>query len=66
MVRICICDNCGKTFVSDRPDGEALKECAERFGEMPREDLALVCTGCFDKIIAAIIMLPEAPDEGRI
>lgn len=44
------CDMCGDTFDKGRSDEEALAETESYFGNLPEDDLAVVCAGCWNKI----------------
>jgi hypothetical protein len=45
------CAACGGRSKS-RPDEEALAEAHELFGDMPKEELAVVCNDCWRKLMA--------------
>ena len=46
------CAACGAAFEKSRPDEEALAEAHELFGDMPKEELAVVCNDCWRKLMA--------------
>ena len=45
------CDRCHGTFPKEWSDADAAAESMEVFGEMPDGDSAVVCDGCFEKIV---------------
>ena len=47
------CADCGGTFEKGRSDEDALAESAARFGELPIDELAVVCGDCLPKVIGA-------------
>jgi hypothetical protein len=48
------CEHCGGTFVSPRPEDEALEELRSVFGQSKMEDCVIVCDTCYNKIMAAM------------
>lgn len=44
------CARCHGTFISDRPEGEALDELKENFGDVSVDDCAQVCDDCWEEI----------------
>ncbi len=44
------CAMCGLTFRKARPDQEALEETRRNFGDVPPEDLEVVCDDCYKEI----------------
>lgn len=44
------CAMCYDIFDKERSDEEALIECRSYFGELPIEELAVVCSKCWEKI----------------
>ena len=44
------CSECRGLFVSFGTDEEAMPECIEHFGPCRREDLSVVCPGCWEDI----------------
>lgn len=43
------CEACGETFVSDRTDEDAEAEFQHLFGNIPKEERAIICEDCFIK-----------------
>lgn len=43
------CDQCGETFMKNRPDEEAQAESLARWGEL--DDPAIVCGDCFAALV---------------
>lgn len=54
------CGCCGGTFAAERDDDEALTECEIREGELPPDELEVVCDDCFRKVMG----LPQPPKPG--
>jgi len=48
------CDECGGVFELDQSDEDANKECLENFGRLPQPTDGMVCTDCYNKIMAEI------------
>lgn len=48
------CEHCGGTFVSPRPDEEALEEVRGVFGRVEKVDCVIVCDDCYNKLMAAM------------
>jgi hypothetical protein len=44
------CDLCKQEFEPARPDEEAMAECRSYFGNVLKEELAVVCDDCWEKI----------------
>ena len=44
------CDMCGKTYGKEISDKEAVSEKEELFGDMPMDDMAIVCDDCWNKL----------------
>ena len=42
------CNVCKGTFISDRSNEKALKECEKEFGT--REDVVVICDDCYKKL----------------
>jgi peptide subunit release factor 1 (eRF1) len=45
------CEQCNEEFISERSMEEALKEKQKNFIDMPIEDMACVCSDCFEAIM---------------
>ena len=45
------CERCGETFESDWTDESANAEMLATFGELPKEDQAVVCDECYASIM---------------
>lgn len=48
------CERCGETFESDWTDESANAEMLATFGELPKEDQAVVCDECYASIMQAM------------
>ena len=48
------CDDCSETFEKTRTDEEALKELEDNFGVIPKDQRAIVCDDCYNKIMNQI------------
>lgn len=44
------CSGCHKTFTTAWSDEEAMQESKEVWGEYSKEDLAVVCDDCYNKV----------------
>lgn len=44
-----LCAACGETFESDKPDEEALAESKLLWGDLPPNDLVVICDDCFQR-----------------
>lgn len=47
------CESCHRTFERGRPDDEATTESKTLWGDLPKEELAVVCDDCFRALRAA-------------
>lgn len=48
------CADCGETFDKGRSDEEALKESKEIWGEIPQEDMEIICEDCYQKMMKGL------------
>lgn len=44
------CALCGATFRSDWSEEEALADCCRFFGDLPMQDLDVVCDACWEQV----------------
>ena len=44
-----ICAICKKTYEKGQSDAEARKESLDIFGEIPKEEMAVICDDCFNR-----------------
>jgi len=44
------CDKCGEVFNSTWTDGNALEEMRSDFGDLSKEERAIVCDDCYKEI----------------
>lgn len=49
-----ICEQCGGVFDKEVTDEEAMKESKEIFGDIPQNQLAIVCDDCFKKVMERV------------
>lgn len=48
------CEGCGNTFYTDKSIEEVDRECEQLYGEkVPSEELASVCTDCYEVFLSA-------------
>lgn len=50
------CDECGGVFEKGWSDEEAYAEQENNFGDMPNEQMAIVCDDCFKEIMGKEII----------
>lgn len=48
------CAQCHETFARSWTDAEAMMECKAIFGDVPREDLVMVCDDCYQQLMAVL------------
>ncbi len=48
------CARCHRTFETGWSDEEAMAECKANFGEMRKEELAIICDDCYKRIDPAL------------
>lgn len=53
-MRTYTCDRCGGTFETDRSDEDAMEEALRLFGEIPPDQIAVVCTDCHRRMMAPL------------
>jgi len=46
------CENCGGTFPYAWSDSDAMEEAKENFGDVPKDELSIVCDDCYKEIMA--------------
>ena len=44
------CALCGGMFEKGKSDEEAMRESEEHFGKVPKEELAIVCDDCWNRV----------------
>lgn len=45
------CDHCGGVYEKIWSDEEAMAESKENFGDIPADDLAIICDDCYNKFM---------------
>lgn len=50
VMEMFVCEMCGEKFAKAISDAEALEETHQIFGDVPKEELAVVCDDCFKKL----------------
>lgn len=49
--RFHVCESCGRTFLSGNTPAEAEAEMKEAFGDLPKEERAVVCDDCYVRVM---------------
>lgn len=54
MTKTYVCDECGETYEAGWSDEEAIAEMKKEFGDIPKEDRAIVCDHCYNQLMKEI------------
>lgn len=49
------CEMCGKAFESERSEEEAMAESIDLWGNVPMQDLSVICDSCFKSMRIEIV-----------